>query len=414
MAKVRITSIDIFRGLTMILMIIVNAPGDWDHVYAPLLHSEWNGCTLTDLVFPFFVFAMGMSIPFGSKINSGITGDQFKRITARTLRLINLGLAINFFGNIEITGISFYLLVIMKVLFAVIVAYLMMGKFSTQMKLILAIVLFALFMTLAFGGFTAFETTRVPGVLQRLGIVYFAAGLLFLALDFKKQLILCAVLLLGYWAVLALIPVPGGGPANYDGETNLLGYIDTRLMESHLWAGRLTWNDPEGLLSNIPAMVSGFLGIWCGMAIKKGFRTLKLSVIGIALIIGGLIWGLTFPINKSLWSSSYVLYTAGIAFLLMSLFIPLFDGKKENLFTKIVLMWGLNPITVYYGSEILPQILGALPIGKTTAWGYLYSDVFKYWFVNLKNGSLLFAFANVVLWSIVLTYMKMRRWVVKV
>ena len=319
--KERIISLDVLRGITIMMMVLVNNPGSWGNIFAPLEHAEWNGCTPTDLVFPFFIFIVGAAIPLAI-VTKTLNQQTFIKILTRSLRIISLGLFLGFFGKIEIFDLVGYPLLISKLIITGIVAYVLLGNFEQKTKLYLVLIVFFIFMFLAFSGIEAYQEVRLPGVLQRIGLVYFFTSLVYLKTEIKGQIITAAVLLLGYWAIMTLIPVPGFGPANLEKGTNLAGWLDNFLLENHLWASSKTW-DPEGILSTIPAIANGIIGLLVGQLLNsnlaKNNKTVKMFSIGLALVILGLIWNPFFPMNKSLWTSSFVLYTAGFAtlFLLM-------------------------------------------------------------------------------------------------
>lgn len=419
MEKQRVTSIDIFRGLTMMLMTIVNNPGDWGNVYAPLLHAEWHGATPTDMVFPFFVFIMGTAMPFSTNENSGIDKANFLKILTRSLRIFNLGLFLNFFSKIRIGDLEGTPLVIIKLIISILVAYLLLGNFRPKVKLYSAIGLFVLMIGLCFSGIDAYASVRIPGVLQRIGIVYFFAALIFLGLDFSKQIIAGATLLLGYWAAMALIPIPGQVTGNYEIGTNLAAWLDNYLLPGHLWATSKTW-DPEGILSTFPAIVTALLGIWTGKLLQnKGTESFKwLLGVGIALVVIGKIWGLVFPINKALWTSSYVFFAGGCAIVVLAAVEVIFKSGRPKGMVKFLIMWGVNPMIVFYGSGILPRALNAIKIPNgeenLALLEYFYEKVLVPLFANPMNASLAYAISYVVFWSVILYFLDRKKLVFKV
>lgn len=419
MEKQRITSIDIFRGLTMMLMTIVNNPGDWGNVYAPLLHAEWHGATPTDMVFPFFVFIMGTAMPFSTLRTGVITKDYFLKILTRSLRIFNLGLFLNFFSKIQVGELEGAPLVLIRLIIAVGLAYAMLGNFKANIKLGLAIGATALMLILAFWGGEDFASVRIPGVLQRIALVYFFAALIYQRFDLKGQLIAGGLLLISYWAMMALIPVPGGIAPNFDKGTNLAAWIDNTLLPGHLWASSKTW-DPEGILSTIPAITTVLLGIWTGNIIQnqKSESYKWLLGIGLALIITGKLWGVVFPINKALWTSSYVLFAGGWAMLVLAIVSVIDEKAGNNPVTRFLIVWGVNPMIVFFGSGILPRALGMVKIShgeeSLGTLDYINEAIIKPLFANPMNASLAFAIFYVILWSIILLILDRKKLIFKV
>ena len=419
MEKQRVGSIDIFRGLTMMLMTIVNNPGDWGHVYAPLLHAEWHGATPTDMVFPFFVFIMGTAMPFSTNENVGIDAANFQKILTRSLRIFNLGLFLNFFSKIKIGELEGITLMLVRVFISIVVAYILLGNFKPKAKLYSALTLFLLMITLCFSGIEAFASVRILGVLQRIGLVYFFAGLIFLGFGFRGQWIMGGTILLGYWATMSLIPIPGQMTGNYEIGTNLAAWLDNYLLPGHLWATSKTW-DPEGILSTFPAIVTVLFGIWTGKLLqgKKSESYKWLIVIGVVLIVAGKAWGIVFPINKALWTSSYVFFAAGCAMIVLAIIELISKYTKPNILTKFLIMWGVNPMIVFYGSGILPRALGAVkvPDGEngTAILTYFYEKGLVPLFANPMNSSLAYSIAYVLFWSVILYFLDKKKLVFKV
>lgn len=263
----RLVSLDVFRGLTVAAMILVNNPGSWDSVYPPLLHASWHGCTPTDLIFPFFLFIVGVSIHFAYHrvLSEGLTKKIFLKILKRTLIIFALGIFLAWFPVFSLERLS---------------------------------------------------SLRIPGVLQRISIVFFFCSLIYLRTRWLTQIRIAVILLLGYYISMTFIPVPDIGYANLEPSTNLGAWFDRLLLDGHLWAQSKTW-DPEGMLSTIPAIATGILGMLTGQLFLKvddpRERVVWMFFSGAILIVSGLAWSMIFPINKSLWTSSYVLYTGGIA-----------------------------------------------------------------------------------------------------
>jgi predicted acyltransferase len=313
--KQRLLSLDFFRGLTVAGMILVNNPGDWDHVYAPLEHSKWNGCTPTDLVVPFFLFMVGVSVAFALS----------NRIS-------------------DIAGHGKLIIHIIK----------------------RAIIIFVIGMLFRLIPHFDFYNMRIPGVLPRIAVVYLVISLLYLKTGPKTRIWLCFSFLIGYYLLMTLVPVPGIGPANLEPETNLGAWLDrTILTEHHLWAHARTW-DPEGILSTLPAFSTGLLGIMAGDWIRRKDRqdaekVAWMFVFGFLSVLLGLVWDSFFPINKSLWTSSFVLYTAGVACMGLATSYWLIDVQGYKKFTPPFVAFGRNAITAYVLSGVIPQVFGGIP-----------------------------------------------------
>jgi predicted acyltransferase len=365
----RILSLDIFRGLTIMCMIIVNTPGNWNYAYGVLRHSEWNGCTPTDLVFPFFVFAMGFSavLSVTKRLQKGIPKQKLLlQLIRRSAIIFLLGLIINTFP------------------------------------------------------FTNLTDFRIPGVLQRIAIVNLVCGLFLLYGDLKRLWIYSAVLLAGYWAMLTLVPVPGFGPANMEPTTNLAAWLDRLIFGNHVW-GYTKLYDPEGFLSTFPALVSGFIGVLAGSQFMKlktdQEKLIMLLVWGNLLTLAGMVWGLAFPINKQLWTSSYVLYTSGLAMVVLGICYWIADIKRIRGFAPPFLAFGTNPIIAYFGSEIGVGVMGLIHIQSAEKTLNLYDWLFgQYLSTGLSpvNASLLGALLYMGFWLLVVSIMYRRKIIVKI
>ncbi|WP_264553814.1 acyltransferase family protein [Flavobacterium sp. N2038] len=411
MVKERLISLDVFRGLTILLMTIVNNPGDWGHVYAPLLHSEWHGCTPTDLVFPFFIFIMGVAVPLAMP-EKFYDDTTFNKILVRSLRMLCLGIFFNFFGKIQLFGLEGIPLLIGRLAITIMIGYALMGSFSSKVKNILAFSILLIYLILAYSGIEAYHDVRLPGVLQRIAVVYFVVSLLYLKTSQRTQILTGVFLLLGYWAIMTLIPVPGFGDANLDKGTNLASWLDSVLLKGHMYRETLTW-DPEGLLSTIPSIVNGIIGLLIGQLLllntTKIQKAQKMGIAGTALIFFGLIWDVVFPINKSLWTSSYVLYTTGLATVFLTTLYYIIDIADYKKGFKPFLIWGVNPMIVFFSSQIIPQVLVMIqfqnpqnPEEQTNLLDYLY----RFWiapsFTNPMTASLAGALVYVGIWTFIL------------
>lgn len=403
-------------------MTVVNNPGSWSTIYAPLRHAEWHGCTPTDLVFPFFVFIMGTAIAFVMPTKT-YDSSTFNKIFVRSLRMINLGLFFNFFGKIQFLDLEGIPLMIIRLLITAIVGYALMGNFNQKTKTYLAIGCFIVFMFLAYSGIPAYENVRLPGVLQRIGIIYFIASLLYLKTTPKIQLIVSSILLLGYWALMTLVPAPGFAVTNLEKGTNLATWVDQMMLSGHVWEATKTW-DPEGILSTIPAIVTGLLGLQIGqllnMNISKKSKAQKMLSIGALLLLLGWFWNFVFPINKALWTSSYVLYTAGLATLILTILYYCIDLLNFKKGITLFLVWGVNPMIVFFLSQIIPQALVMIsvqnPKDKTPIyiWTYSYEFGVLPHFENPMNASLAFALLYVGFWSLILWYFYQKKQFFKV
>ncbi len=376
----RLLSLDFFRGLTVAAMILVNNPGSWGHIYAPLAHAEWNGCTPTDLVFPFFLFIVGVSIAYamGSKKEDPSTHTQtiFKALK-RGFTLFALGFILAFFPR----------------------------NFKD------------------FDVVDALQHVRIPGVLQRIGVVFFIASVLFLKLSTKNIYRAFILILFSYWLLMIFVPVPGLGYANLEKETNLGAWLDrTILTEAHLWKSAKTW-DPEGILSTLPAIATALFGVLVGIYLKRkdvevGKKMAWLFSAGVAATLLGLLWDLEFPINKALWTSSYVLYTGGLATIVLALSYWIIDANQYNRFTKPFVVYGVNAITVFFVSGLLPRLLNMIKIedengDKTGALTWLNQTFFTPYFSPL-NASLAYAIFVVLFFYVILWGMYKKNIIIKV
>ena len=361
--KDRIVAVDIFRGLTIVLMILVNTPGTWSNVYAPLLHAKWHGYTPTDLVFPFFLFIVGTSIVFAYK-NKQANSGTYKKITVRSLKLIGLGL--------------------------------FLGAF-----------------TISFPFIKEFAAIRFPGVLQRIGVVFFFAAILFLNLDWKKLVGLAVVLLVGYWAMMTLIPVEGVTSTLERAPNNFANYLDVKIFGSHNYKPDY---DPEGLLSTIPAIVSALMGIFTGLVLasKRDDKIKSMLLMGAGLVILGHIWDLVFPINKALWTSSFVLVTAGWANLVLALIYYITDVKKIQ-FGSIFRYAGANAITVYFLSSFITKLFYSIKLdGETSIHGWLFNTIYVHDFMSMKLSSMFYGLSVAGFYCLLAYIMYKRKLFIKV
>ncbi|QCX01988.1 DUF1624 domain-containing protein [Aggregatimonas sangjinii] len=352
----RILSVDIFRGMTIVLMILVNTPGTWSAVYAPFLHAEWHGYTPTDLVFPFFLFIVGTSITFSYKSRTA-TAATYKKISVRTLKLIALGL--------------------------------FLGAF-----------------TLSFPFIKDFADIRFPGVLQRIGVVYFFAAILFLNVNWKTLIGIAIALSLGYWLLMVLVPVNGIESTLERAPNNLANWVDVKIFGSHNYKADY---DPEGLLSTIPSIVSALFGIFTGLILlsRQDKKATILMGIGGSMLIVGHLWGWVFPINKALWTSSFVLVTGGWANLILALIYYLTDVRNIE-FGSVFRYAGANAIVLYFLSSFISKLMGMIQIGETSLHGWLFGTIYANDYMSLQLSSLLYGL-TVVAFYMLLAYVLYKR-----
>lgn len=362
----------------MTSMILVNNPGSWDYIYPPLEHAEWHGCTPTDLVFPFFLYIVGVAMPFSfaryTKENRP-TAAVYWRILRRGVILFALGLFLTLF--------SFTLDWLIK------------------------------------GTIPNFSTMRIMGVLQRISLAYLLAALAVLNLSKRWLWILALILLLGYWGAMQLISVPGFGAGNLSPEGNLGGYIDRIILGKHLYKGGDF--DPEGLFSTLPAVVTVLAGYFTGEWLRKqpikSRTSLNLAIFGASCLILGHLWGFVFPINKQLWTSSYVVFTAGWALLLLGLCYELIEVRGLKRLGLPFEVMGLNAIFLFVASGMFSRILSKTRVGSgsdaPTTYTWIYKNLFASW-AGAMNGSLFFAITMVLFWWIILYSMYRRRWFLRI
>ena len=378
----RLLSLDAFRGMTILGMVLVNNPGSWGagDRYALLNHAPWHGWTPTDWIFPLFLFIMGTSLAYSmKKYRDGAAIDPavYTRIIRRTIILFALGLFSVLFGR-----------------------------------------MLAIFLNDADG--LHFETFRILGVLQRIALVYLASSLLVLHTGLRSQAVVVLGLLLGYWALLAWLPTAGDYESRLSPEGNIVRVVDLQVLGADHMYTRATSEktEPEGLLSTLPAIVNTLLGYWTGLFIQRrgaSSRTvMTLIVAGLIVAAIGLAWGQVFPINKKLWTSSFVLLTSGVGMAGLAICLGLFDVAGYRKLARPFEIVGINAIFVFVGSGLLAQTLGAIKVGDTTAKGWLYKELFTDHISNAQLASLGFAFAYVIFWWIILWAMARRGWSIRV
>ncbi|MFA7420117.1 MAG: DUF5009 domain-containing protein [Melioribacteraceae bacterium] len=356
----RLLSLDIFRGITIAAMILVNNQGDWNHVYPVLDHAPWHGFTPTDAIFPFFLFIVGVTTAI-SLNRRKLSGDNqtklLGKIFLRSFLLIALGIIKDNYPFYSLTNL------------------------------------------------------QMLGVLQRIGLVYFFTALIFLKTSYRGQIIFNSIFLIGYWALMTLVPVPGVGYPNLDVNTNLAAYLDRLLLSGHLYVKTVTW-DPSGLLSTLPAISSALFGVHLGHWImtKKDEKekTVGMFIGGNILLVLGLIWDSFFPINKNLWTSSYVLYSTGFALNCFAICYWVVDIKKYRWWTKPFLIYSMNALFVYFISGIFGRTIKRLIFISVSddksmnLKDYLFQSFVNPHFASPYNASVAWALLMVAFWFLIL------------
>jgi predicted acyltransferase len=351
-APERIVSLDLFRGATIALMILVNDPGYGSASYWPLEHAKWNGWTPTDLVFPFFLFIVGvaMAFSFTSRLLRGESRSHLlQHVLWRGVLLFALGVFLNGFPN------------------------------HYQL-----------------------DHWRIYGVLQRIAICYVLTSVLELWTGWRVQLAVVVACIAGYWVLMRFVPVPGFGIPTHDiplldPDRNIAAWLDRKLLMGHLYEGT---RDPEGVISTIPALATCLAGLltgkWLRTARSQGSKAMGMAVAGVVAIALGRTWDLWFPINKKLWTSSYVIFTAGLALICLAACYWIVDAKRHRgWWTKPVLVFGTNAIAAYFFSEVVAKLIETIRVhGGMTIQELLYQSLFAP-LTSPANASLLYALVYV-------------------
>ena len=353
----RLITLDALRGITVSLMIMVNQPGSWSYKYDQMRHAQWNGCTLTDMVFPFFLFIVGIACWFAfQKYGQILSADLINKIIRRTVLIFLIGLMLNFCKQ-----------------------WISSGEFNLSML-------------------------RITGVLQRIAFCYGIGAIICLALKPKGLLISSLGILIVYWIVLWM----AGGSQPYAAEHTIVGKIDIFLLgENHLRQGYLV--DSSGLFASIPGIVNVIWGYLVGMMIHnindRKKLILKMFLIGVPAILVAQVWNLVLPINKTLWTSSYVLYTSGWAFVVLAILIWIIDVHKKSKYFSLFMVFGINPLFAYVMTELWASVMSGLikfhfegRLVSLKSW--IFGEIFAPLFGNL-NGSLFYSiFLMLFYWCI--------------
>lgn len=356
----RLVSLDVFRGITIAGMVLVNNPGTWSNIYWPLEHAEWNGWTPTDLVFPFFLFIVGVSITlaFARRVEEGsVKRDLYLRVLKRSAIIFGLGLFLNGFP------------------------YFNLG------------------------------TIRIAGVLQRIAICYLIASLIFLTTKARTQLLIAVALLIAYCLVMTKLAAPGYAPGDLSKEGSIASFIDRVVLRQHIWRqGRVY--DPEGLLSTIPAVVTTLLGIltghWLRSERSRFEKVVGMFVAGAICVALGWAWNPFFPINKALWTSSYVLFTAGLALEFLALCYWAIDIHGYRRWAWPFEVFGVNALALFVGTGLMVKLMGLLHVQ-----GWIFRNLFLSWAQPI-NASLFYAIAFILLWLFFMWLLYRKRIYIKV
>ena len=361
----RFLSLDVFRGMTIAGMVLVNNPGTWSAIYPPLEHAEWHGATPTDLVFPFFLFIVGISITLalGRRVElGGINRGIYLKIFRRSLIIFGLGLFMAAFPFYNFTK----------------------------------------------GEWLDVSTLRIMGVLQRIAVCYLCASLIFIRTNWKQQAIIASALLLIYWALMTLINVPGCEITTFDDkDCNLAAYLDRIVLtENHIWKQSKIF-DPEGLLSTLPAIATTLGGVLCGHWLRREKddyeKVAALFFFGVSAITLGWIWSFWFPLNKALWTSSYVLFTAGLALCFLGFCYWLIDIKGCRKWAKPFLIFGVNALALFVFSGLTAKLMGIIKVGadgdgkSVSLQSWIFNSLFLP-FAAPINASLMFAVSFILVW----------------
>ena len=394
----RLLSLDVFRGMTIAGMLLVNDPGSWSAIYPPLAHAAWHGWTPTDLIFPFFLFIVGITTHLSIESRRA-RGDDEQMIVRQIVRR---GLII-FLAGLLLNGFPFFT-------WAAVAG-------NPDPSFVERVV-------------DRLYNWRIMGVLQRIGIAYMLAALLSFRTTLKQQVVIIVSLLFGYWFAMTLLPVPPDGFLGIDvlgtPAATLAAYFDRVLLDwgrfgNHLWVNSRTW-DPEGPFSTIPAIGTAMLGIICGRWISTprplSERLAGMFAVGSLAMMAGLMWHWSFPINKSLWTSSYVLFTGGMAAVTLATCMWIIDEHRITGWTKLFVIYGMNPIIAFVGSGIMARLIYSIfkveSNGQRIALqAWIYQTFYASWLAP-RNASLLFAITFVLVWFAILWVLYRRRIFLKV
>lgn len=428
--KKRLTSLDAFRGLTIAGMILVNNPGDWSHVFRPLLHAKWNGWTPTDWIFPFFLFIMGVAMALSLRVRIETIVHKvaiWVKIIRRTLLLFGLGLVLSAFREYSVSLARFgWILLVLVVLAAAVALYLRLtvedasGRWQKAREMWQASAFFIV-LGVVLAGFYSFNfsTVRIPGVLQRIALCYLVVSAMMVLLPKSRdRWIAMSGLIVIYLLIMYLVNVPGHGRGVFTAEGHASGYFDRLIFgEKHLWRGTKVY-DPEGIVTTLPAILSTFLGLQFGRVLvhvsDHKERLFQWLALGSFLTVLGLTLDFLIPINKQLWTPTYSIFMAGMGGLFLAGCYWLIDVKGKTAWAQPFVMMGMNPLIIFWFSGFLVRNMYLIDIGETNLRNWLYVNGYTSWLGDTNIASLLFALSNVAFWLLVGWVMYRRRWFVKV
>jgi predicted acyltransferase len=373
-------SLDAFRGATIAGMLLVNNPGSWSTVYPPLLHAPWHGWTFTDLIFPAFLWIVGvaMTLSFAKRVEAGgDTAELFRHVLRRSAIIFGLGLLLTAFPFGWLPAHNFSL-----------------------------------------------EKMRIPGVLQRIGLCYLVAGAICLRWRLRGQIAWTAGLLAGYALMLRFIPVPGHGAGKIDEATGSLPWwIDSNLLAGHTWSGAPAPGfDPEGIVSTLAAIATTLLGALAGAVLRGSqsgaAKAARLFGLGAALLLGGALLGLWQPINKNLWTSAFALFMAGWSCVLFAAFYGLIDVRGWRAWATPFVIYGMNAIVIFVGAGLVAKTMGLIVWqnaagAKVTLKGWIYANGFTP-YASPLNASLAFAWAFVGAFLVFGWVLWRKKWFLKI
>lgn len=424
----RLLSLDVFRGLTIAGMVLVNNPGTWSAIYPPLDHAEWHGWTPTDTIFPFFVFIVGISITLalGKRVDAGegVNRDVYLKILTRGAAIFLLGLfmaTFPFYNMVKSEWLDFSLLGITSSLLRITLLYLFAATLFMQMNLkifrreavigaLIVLLLTLLTFYLLKGAMPDVSTVRIMGVLQRIAVCYLVAALIFVKTNWKQQALIAAGLLLLYWGLMTLVSVPGCEVTSIDDRAcNLSAYFDRLILtENHIYKADKVF-DPEGLLSTLPAIATCLAGVLCGHWLRSRRDDMEkvggILFFAVVLTTIGWIWHAWFPINKKIWTSSYVVYMAGLALGLLGFCYWLIDVKGYKKWAKPFVIFGVNALALFVGSGVLARLMGIkFPVGdgqETSLQPLIFNNVFLP-LASPVNASLMYAITYIGFWLLLM------------